>query len=96
MGGSDPQQASSITLKRSIAGKGENIWDRLTHTNPKAVKNEDNGDIACDSYHKYKEDVQILKDIGVSILIFMLNLFLLAKCFDIRCSNQPGVATSLI
>lgn len=39
---------------------------------PKAVKNEDNGDIACDSYHKYEEDVQLLKDIGVSIRFYSL------------------------
>lgn len=51
------------------------MWDRLTHTIPKAVKNEDNGDIACDSYHKYKEDVQLLKSIGVSILLKILFFF---------------------
>lgn len=47
--------------------KGENIWDFMTHTQPDKVRNKDNGDIACDSYHKYKEDVQLIKDIGVRI-----------------------------
>ena len=41
------------------------MWDQLTHTNPGAVKNKDNGDIACDSYHKYEEDIKLLSDIGV-------------------------------
>ena len=31
-------------------------------------------DIACDSYHKYKDDVQLLKDIGVSIFNFAIYL----------------------
>ena len=47
-------------------GKGENIWDRITHTKPDMVENRENGDIACDSYHLYKEDVKLLKDAGVS------------------------------
>ncbi|CAH0552234.1 unnamed protein product [Brassicogethes aeneus] len=54
-------------------GKGENIWDRLTHTNPTAVKNSDNGDIACDSYHKYREDVRLLKDLGVKAYRFSIS-----------------------
>ncbi|KAJ8973913.1 hypothetical protein NQ317_000458 [Molorchus minor] len=45
--------------------KGPNIWDHLTHTNPRIIKNQQNGDIACNSYHKYKEDVDLLKNLGV-------------------------------
>lgn len=48
-------------------GKGENIWDRLVHTNPEKLVDQATGDVACDSYHKYKEDVQLIKDIGVCI-----------------------------
>lgn len=50
---------------RFFAGKGENIWDRYTHTNPKFVEKKENGDVACDSYHLYEKDVELLKDIGV-------------------------------
>ena len=31
------------------------------------IANNDTGDVACDSYHKYKEDVQIMKELGVKI-----------------------------
>lgn len=48
-------------------GKGENIWDRLIHTHPELVRDGTNADIACDSYHKYKEDVELIKTIGVCI-----------------------------
>ena len=41
-------------------GKGESIWDRYTHTVGK-IKGAATGDIACDSYHRYREDIAILK-----------------------------------
>ncbi|OGS36008.1 MAG: beta-glucosidase [Elusimicrobia bacterium RIFOXYB2_FULL_49_7] len=46
-------------------GRGETIWDRFAHT-PGKVKNGHTGDIACDHYHRYKEDVAIMKQIGLS------------------------------
>lgn len=54
-------------------GKGPNIWDTITHEHPDYVRNKDNGDIACDSYHKYKEDVQLLKSLGVTHYRFSLS-----------------------
>ena len=36
-------------------GKGESVWDFALHKG--LMKNRDNGDIACDHYHRYKEDV---------------------------------------
>jgi beta-glucosidase len=41
-------------------GKGESIWDRFAHTVGK-VKGAATGDVSCDQYHRYKEDVAILK-----------------------------------
>jgi beta-glucosidase/6-phospho-beta-glucosidase/beta-galactosidase len=54
-------------------GKSENIWDHICHENPTFVVNQDTGDIACDSYHKYKEDVAILKDLGVDFYRFSIS-----------------------
>jgi beta-glucosidase len=36
------------------------VWGRFSHT-PGVVKNGDNGDIACDSYHRYKEDAALMR-----------------------------------
>ena len=43
-------------------GKGPNIWDEYCHDpDLHAVKNGDSGDIACDSYHRYPEDIALMK-----------------------------------
>lgn len=52
-------------------GKGVSIWDTFAHTEDK-IKDNTHGDEACDHYHKYKEDVQILKDLGVSHYSFTI------------------------
>ena len=44
-------------------GKGESIWDRFT-ANPRHVKTHENGNIACDSYHLYKTDLNLLKEMN--------------------------------
>ncbi len=44
-------------------GKGESIWDRFSHTAGK-VRGGATGDVACDQYHRYKEDIAILKQLN--------------------------------
>lgn len=44
--------------------KGASVWDTFSHTVGK-VKNNDNGDIACDHYHRYKEDIALMKEMGL-------------------------------
>lgn len=41
-------------------GKGESIWDRYAHQ-PGHIKGGDTGDIACDQYHRFLDDIAILK-----------------------------------
>ncbi len=45
-------------------GKGESIWDRFSHQ-PGHIMNGDTGDVACDQYHRYKEDVALMKELGL-------------------------------
>jgi beta-glucosidase len=52
-------------------GRGESIWDRFAHT-PGRVKNGDSGDFACDSYHRFDEDVAILRDLGLKSYRFSI------------------------
>ncbi|CAG0915976.1 unnamed protein product [Notodromas monacha] len=47
-------------------GKGESVWDWLTHTKPEIIADNTTGDVACDSYHKWQEDIQLLADAGAT------------------------------
>ncbi|XP_057626296.1 lactase/phlorizin hydrolase-like isoform X2 [Chionomys nivalis] len=53
-------------------GKGLSIWDTFSHT-PLRIGNNDNGDVACDSYHKIDEDVVALQNLGVSHYRFSIS-----------------------
>lgn len=46
-------------------GRGPSIWDTFAHTPGKTFHGE-TGDVADDSYHRYTQDVQLLKALGVS------------------------------
>ncbi|MFY9561623.1 MAG: GH1 family beta-glucosidase [Terriglobales bacterium] len=41
-------------------GKGESIWDRFSHT-PGKIKDGTNADVACDHYHRYREDLALMR-----------------------------------
>src|SRR4051795_3478556 len=45
-------------------GRGPTNWDVFSHT-PGKVFGNNNGDVATDSYHRYAEDTQLLKNLGV-------------------------------
>jgi beta-glucosidase len=47
-------------------GRGPSIWDTFSHTPGKTYHGE-TGDVADDSYHLYKEDVKLLKNLGASV-----------------------------
>jgi beta-glucosidase len=42
------------------------VWDRFSHT-PGVLKNGDNGDIACDSCHRYKEDAALKRRLNLNV-----------------------------
>jgi beta-glucosidase len=43
-------------------GRGPSIWDTFTHKHPEKIRDGSNADITVDQYHRYKEDVGIMKD----------------------------------
>ena len=55
-------------------GKGPNIWDDFCHeVGGTHVLNGDNGDVACDSYHRIDEDIALMKAHGVQAYRFSIS-----------------------
>jgi beta-glucosidase len=52
-------------------GRGRSIWDTFSHT-PGAVRGGDTGDEACDHYHRYPDDVALMRELGVGSYRFSL------------------------
>jgi beta-glucosidase len=53
-------------------GKGPSIWDTFTHT-PGHVRDGATGDVACDHYHRWREDVELLRWLGVRAYRFSVS-----------------------
>ncbi|HEX4831230.1 MAG TPA: GH1 family beta-glucosidase [Trebonia sp.] len=52
-------------------GRGPSVWDTFSHT-PGKVRGGDNGDVACDSYHRYEQDADLIKSLGLSAYRFSI------------------------
>jgi beta-glucosidase len=52
-------------------GRGESIWDRFAATSGK-VRNGETGEVACDHYHRYREDVALMRDLGLRAYRFSI------------------------
>jgi beta-glucosidase len=52
-------------------GRGESIWDRFAATRG-AVRDGTSGDVACDHYHRYAEDVGIMRELGAGAYRFSI------------------------
>ncbi len=63
--------ATQVEGAWNIDGRGESIWDRFAHTSDK-IKNGDTPDVACDSYHRYREDIAIAKRLGIQTYRFSI------------------------
>ncbi|KAK9941275.1 hypothetical protein M0R45_017888 [Rubus argutus] len=55
------------------SGRGPSIWDAYTHKYPGKITDGSNGDVAIDQYYRYKEDVGIMKEIGLDAYRFSIS-----------------------
>merc|ERR1719430_1164981 len=53
-------------------GKGPSIWDKWTEGG-QHTEDGSTGQIACDSYHQYREDIRILKEMGLNSYRFSIS-----------------------
>jgi beta-glucosidase len=52
-------------------GKGESIWDRFSHT-PGNITNSDTGDVACDHYHRFRDDIALMRQLNLKAYRFSI------------------------
>jgi beta-glucosidase len=52
-------------------GRGESVWDRFCAT-PGKVRNGDNGAVACDFYHRYSDDIALMRELGLDAFRFSI------------------------
>uniref|UniRef100_A0A672V7R2 Lactase n=1 Tax=Strigops habroptila TaxID=2489341 RepID=A0A672V7R2_STRHB len=71
-------------------GKGLSIWDQFSHT-PWKISNGDTGDVACDSYHRIEEDVEMLKSLKVSHYRFSISWSRVLPDGTTRYVNEMGL-----
>jgi beta-glucosidase len=53
-------------------GAGPSIWQRFCHT-PKMVRDGDTGDVACDHYRRYRDDVALMRQLGLNAYRFSIS-----------------------
>jgi beta-glucosidase len=53
-------------------GKGESIWDRFAHT-PGKIKDGATGDVTCDSYHRWRDDIALLRAMNLNSYRFSIS-----------------------
>jgi len=70
-------------------GKGESIWDRFSHT-PGKVQNGDTGNVACDHYHRWREDVALMRELGLKAYRFSIAWPRILPAGRGRI-NEPGI-----
>src|SRR3954471_14936712 len=53
-------------------GAGPSNWHRFSHT-PGNVTNDDNGDVACDHYNRWRDDIALMRELGLKAYRFSIS-----------------------
>lgn len=72
-------------------GKSESIWDNALHSHPEWVLDKSNGDGAADTYHKFEQDIKILKEMGLTGYRFSISWPRILPNGDLTKINQAGI-----
>ncbi|MEU3659867.1 GH1 family beta-glucosidase [Streptomyces sp. NPDC032940] len=58
---------SAYQIEGAVAedGRSPSIWDTFSHT-PGKIDNNDHGDVACDHYHRWREDIDLMRRLGTN------------------------------
>ena len=70
----------------TAGGKGPSVWDTFSHIEGK-IKNGDTGDMACDHYHLWRDDIGLLKKLGVNAYRFSISW---PRIFPTGKENEPN------
>uniref|UniRef100_A0A1S3X918 Furcatin hydrolase n=1 Tax=Nicotiana tabacum TaxID=4097 RepID=A0A1S3X918_TOBAC len=74
-------------------GKGPSIWDTFTHNHPERIADRSNGDVALDFYHRYKDDIKLMKFEGLNGFRFSISWSrVLPYGKPCRGVNKEGIA----
>ncbi|MCD9642246.1 hypothetical protein HAX54_028937 [Datura stramonium] len=73
-------------------GKGPSIWDTFTHNHPERIADHSNGDVAIDFYHRYKDDIKLMKYEGLNGFRFSISWSRVLPYGKLCRGKQRGIA----
>jgi beta-glucosidase len=84
--------SSAYQIEGAVAedGRGASIWDAFSHQ-PGRTANGETGDVACDHYHRWREDVDLMRRLGVGAYRFSVSWPRILP-EGIGRVNEPGIA----
>ena len=66
---------SAIQIEGAVSedGRGRTVWEKYAQERPGFIQDNAKPDIACDHYHRWREDIELMKKLGVSAYRFSIS-----------------------